>query len=776
MIAKVETIDEELAMKRFFKILSGLFVTVSLMLALPLPLLGESAKDRKAEEGDGKISFNFKDASVDQVLIYLSRAGNLTFIKEVEVEGKVTALSATKITVKEALEFLSSWLLPQKKAIYRVGSIVKIISLEEAKRRGIEVRIGMDPDAIEESERIITQILPLRYIEAERIKSEFAPLVGKDGSILSNSVSNSIVLTDSSVNVKRFAKILKALDQQVATVMKVKVYQLKNADPEELAKTIQEIFRDRGAAGTSRQRGQRQPFWMQFIRRGRRGQQQQQSSREMAAFQQEVRVNADTRTNSIVVSGTDEQIAIVDGLVQDLDSIPADEETTFVYHLKHADAENVAQVLTNLLGQATSTTGRTTGRTTGQRQRQSRQARQLQRMLGMSGTSGTAQKGLGLVGNVTIVSDKDSNSLLCTTSPRNIPKLKLLIGELDMARAQVLIEVVIAQVALTDQSDLGIEWSWEDILHMEDRRGTYKIASDFGLTNLANGLSYTMTADKLTGLLKALAQDGRLNVLSTPKILTLDNEEATISVGRRVPFVRNSRITQDGDVLNTIQYEDVGIILKVTPHINQLGFVRMTVSPEVSQVAPKAESVPISPGVEAAVFEENKANTSVVVKDGYTVIIGGLMRESETVSVSKIPFLGDIPLLRYLFSYEQKKIEKSELVVFLTPRVVFDAQDLEEASRDESARLKLLPNLMKKIKVGGQPGSRRSGENNPEGDSAEAGKGKDESAKAEPKKGEPKKTEKAGPKEAKEADPSEAGEREPKKAEPEKPAKIRRAG
>jgi hypothetical protein len=190
--------------------------------------------------------------------------------------------------------------------------------------------------------------------------------------------------------------------------------------------------------------------------------------------------------------------------------------------------------------------------------------------------------------------------------------------------------------------------------------------------------------------IRALQTVGRLNVLSSPKILTLENQPATISVGQDVPFITNSRVTQNGDTVNTIQYRNIGIILKVTPHLNENGDVRMVVHPEVSEIGPQSQAVPISPGVTSPVFELNYADTTIVVKDGETAVLGGLIRNELQDTVQKLPILGDIPLVGLVFRSKVTEKKKVELIVLMTPHVVDDAEQLRRRSRQTNDKFVLI--------------------------------------------------------------------------------------
>ena len=293
-----------------------------------------------------------------------------------------------------------------------------------------------------------------------------------------------------------------------------------------------------------------------------------------------------------------------------------------------------------------------------------------------------------------VVADEDTNSLLVRTATKNFERIKEILAELDQPIRQVLIKVLIAEVTHDDTFDLGTEFS---VLNLGlDASGTFRL--DLGGTpEESSGGIVTGTVNAgLSATFSALQRAGRLDVLSRPYILASDNKEATITIGQEVPFIRDIRTTEEtGRTITTPQYEDVGIILKVTPHVNPDGLVIMSVSPEISSIS--ETTVTIS-NIEAQVFNKRSATTEVAVENGQTIVIGGLMEDRITDVVRKVPVLGDIPLLGALFRRTTKTKIKTELLIFLTPRVAKRAKDLETISKDETAGIKA-------VRAAGGPGA-----------------------------------------------------------------------
>jgi general secretion pathway protein D len=631
------------------------------------------------------ILLNFQDAPLKSVLEYLSEAGGFVIIEEAAVQGRVTVMSRQPVNADEAVALLNTVLTEQGFAAVRNDRVLRIVALGDAKKMNVPVHYGSDPAQIAATDEVITQVIPLRYADAKQVRDDLASLIPSHADFSSNESSNALILTDTSANVRRVVEIVRALDTHMATVAEVRVFQLAYANAADAAKLIGDVFKEDSAASSQNQ-GRAPQFF-----RGR-GQQQNQQPEETTSRAPKVIASADARTNTVVVSGPSDALAVVADVIKQLDSNPVEEESVLVYSLKNAKADNLSELLNTLFGQssntatrASATSGTTGGRTGGQNQQANQQPNQqsqrggrfAQMLSQMSQTNQTTAAGLS--GKVYCVADTDTNTILALTAPSNFERLRGIIGELDRAIPQVLIKVLIAELTWSDKLDVGAEFS---ILHTETDGDMFSLGSDFGLTDLTSGLVYRTVNSDLTAAIRALQENGKLDILSRPHVLTSDNQTATITVGQEVPFIRNTRTTETGQTINTIEYEDIGIILEVTPHINPDGLVIMDVRPEISTTT--AETVPISETVDAPVFAKRSAETRIAIKDNQTIVIGGLMQDSETETIRKVPLLGDIPLLGRLFSRKIKNKEKTELLIFLTPCVARDENELAGISERET--------------------------------------------------------------------------------------------
>ncbi len=647
--------------------LAGLFVTV----AGPIDATaGQEETVGQQPSDEGGILLNFDGVSLSAVLEYLSESAGLTVVLNVPVDGRVSVVSRQPLTVEEAVALLNTALKEQGYAAIRMGRILKIVPLSEAKVRNIPVRTGNDPNEIEPTDDMITQVIPIRYADAVRLREDLASLIPSYAEMSANASSNSLILTDTGANVRKVVEIVQALDTHMSTVAEVVVFQLSYADGVETAKLINEVFKEEEVQ-TSAQ-SSRQPLGgrIQFMGPGRR----EDTTTEAQAPGPKVNAVGDDRTNTLVVRGPRDTLQVVAQVVNELDANPAEQESILVYELKYAQAENLKTVLNDLFSQTQGTTGTTGGRTQtttgrtgsvfGQRTTQS--------------SSVTQETIGGLSGQVYVVADEDTNSLIIMTAPENFGRIRAILADLDKPIPQVLIKVLIAEVTHGTTVDLGIEFS---VLNIEPEGS--ELFTDFDVVGKTEGLIYKLVHTDVSAALRALEEVGKLDVLSRPYILASNNQPAVMTVGERVPFISNTRTTETGQTINTITYEDIGIILEVTPHINSDGLVIMDIYPEVSTLT--TTTVPISEDVDATVYAKRSAESRVAVRDGQTIVIGGLVEDRKTGTVRKVPLLGDIPLLGMLFRRTIDEKEKTELLIFLTPHVAHEPSQLTAMSEGELA-------------------------------------------------------------------------------------------
>lgn len=324
---------------------------------------------------------------------------------------------------------------------------------------------------------------------------------------------------------------------------------------------------------------------------------------------------------------------------------------------------------------------------------------------GGSGGAGSTRQYINstMIGDATITSDMETRRLIVVTDDETNENIRAIITTLDKPKPQVLINVVFVQVTHDNGVDLGAEFSRDGSLAIKAEpsgRAPDSSSTRFGLAAAAAdatqyGAFYRILGRDVNATLHALSAVSKTEILSRPSILTRNNQQATIMVGQSVPIITNSRVNDiSNSTTNTIQYQDVGIILRVTPFITQEGLVEMIVSPEISSLS--ATSVPIGNGVNSPVIDRRSADTVVVTPSDRTIVIGGLISTQTTDKDSKVPILGDIPILGYAFKRKQKADVKTELLIFLTPHVVQNPDDMGKATVTERQKLELAPKAFPK--------------------------------------------------------------------------------
>ena len=687
---------------------------------------------------NGGLVLNFRDANIDAVLDELSAAAGLAIVRQVRPEGRVTLTSRQPVSPADAVRLLDTVLNNAGYAAIKQGNVVKIVDLESAKTLAIPVRTGSDPAQIEQTDELITQVIPLRYADATQLLEDLGPLINEDTPFAANDSSNALVITDTSANVRRVVEIINALDQSLAESVEVRVFQLEYAAASTTAQLINTIFGNLQVGGGSTVQEQVNEAINRRFRRGRGGGDDDDQGRGTRGSN--VNAAADERTNSVVVSGPGDTLELVAGVVREIDSNPVADEEVFVYRLRNSQAINLEGVINNLFGNAStvgnadpnsafsnpllnfrsgrggSTLGGGTSTIGGQGRfggtTNTNRQRQQQQQQGRNVSQQARQSAAGLAGEVSIIADTDTNSLLVRTSRQNYERVKEVLDELDKPVAQVLIKVLIAEVTHDDSVDLGAELS---VLNLRASGLGQRAGTSFNVPAApptGTGLVVQILESDFTAVVRALETEGKLDVLSRPYILASDNQVASITVGQEVPFITNSRITDEGGIINTIEYGDIGILLDVIPHVNPDGLVILDVAPEISTLT--GTTVPISELVSAPVIAKRSAISRVGVANGQTIVIGGLMEDRKTQTISKVPLLGDIPGLGVLFRRTDIRKAKTELLIFLTPHVASDPENLTEMGDRELEGTQLVPNAVDEGKFQEQMEGMQRGRTAPE--------------------------------------------------------------
>ena len=664
------------------------FVLLALMVQMALPPQWVAAQVEAPQRGAGTvpqdepIRLNFKDASLDEVLDYLSERAGLIVVKTIKLDGRVTVISRQPMPVSDAISVVNTALKERGYAAILLGRTLKIVEFDDASKESIPVRTGNDPNAIPQTDEMITHVLTLRHADAEKLAEDLQPLLPNYAILAANVRSNTLILTDTSSNVRRIAQIVQALDYNIANAAVVRVFPLTYADAVETARLVNDLFGEGQTSSRNRSDPRREFFLRALRRRGRGG--SGEGDTQDSSTQPSIKLAAagDERTNTLVVTGPPDTLEVIAQVIDELDDNPESNQDVLIYHVKNGTAEHLAETLNDLFEEED-----TRSRNVGNQNRDFRGRDNRGRNNRGQNESGSESTPTDLVGQVHVVAETDTNSLLVMTTSKNFARVRRIIEELDHTVPQVLIKVLIAEVTHDRSTEIGVEWSI-----LKDNND-YDLFTDFDLADsVTGGLTIATMKSEIDATLNALEEIGKLDVLSRPYILAHENQEASITVGQVVPFITNSFQTDTGGLRNTVNYEDIGIILTVTPHINPDGLVVMDVAPEISTISDS--TVPISENFNAVVFNKRAAFARVAIMDGQTIIIGGLMQDQLNDTVKKVPLLGDIPLLGELFKSTQTKKTKTELLIFLTPHVAKDPDDLKKISDYENRGTKIVPDAV----------------------------------------------------------------------------------
>lgn len=380
-------------------------------------------------------------------------------------------------------------------------------------------------------------------------------------------------------------------------------------------------------------------------------------------------LTADTRTNSIIAAGAPDYLALVRQIVQQLDSQEMMQRRSIVYNVKYAPATQLAEVLKSFYDDES------------QRLTELKDGIPIQRRLEQE---------------VSVVNAKDTNKLLISVSPRYESQVMELIRQLDQQPPTVMIQVLMAEVTLDNRIEWGFEFAAQDLHYTKTGSGSNTVGgTSVGAAGAGNGFTFSLTGEDFSLLLRTLQSEARVQVLSRPQIMVLDNQEANIQVGETVPYVQGYSTTTSGQLQTQVGNEETGIKLKVTPHITPDDFVRMEINPEISALSPS--TVQITEGLSAPVISRRTASTTVTIKNGETVVIGGLIRASRGLSDTKVPVLGDIPVLGYLFKSQVLTDSRDELLIVLTPRILRTVEDTHKLSIEQRDVGDLIPYQTKRV-------------------------------------------------------------------------------
>lgn len=636
-----------------------------------IPQVEQSAVQDTAQpaytNGSSRHTLNLKAADINVLIETVSEITGKSFIVDQTVTGAVTVVSRQPMTADEIYEVFLSVLRVHGYTAVPAGSMVKIVPDVSAAQQAPMTGLGG-------GDAQLTRIIDLKHVSAQEMMGLLRPLMPQQAHIAAHGGSNSLLVADRAANLERIAAIIRRID--VAADSEIEVIPLRHARASEIARTL--LALESGAAQAAAGQGSAS------------------------------KVLADERTNSLLLSGDRAQRLRARSLIVHLDTPLDGGEATQVVYLRNAKAEDLVPVLDGVAATLT-------------------------------GYAAPAEGQAGSAKAATIQAHAETNALVISAAPAVFRELEAVIRQLDVRRAQVQVEAIIADVSDELASELGVQWQSADV--GEDARGVIG-GTNFGGSTGAGGIVGGLTSPlsviggnglnvgylrgslrlpigengedvtvfQLGALVKALRGDGRANVLSSPSIVTLDHQEAEIKVVQEVPFLTgqytntstNGGANQPTNPFQTIDRRDVGVILTVTPHVNEGDAVRLELKQEISALAPQAS------GAVDLITNKRELSTTVLVPDGGLLVLGGLTSEEATENVQGVPGLSRIPLLGNLFKSRAAKRNKRTLMVFLRPTILRDAATEAAVSSEKYNYIRA-----EQLQIRERAGSRIGGEQQP---------------------------------------------------------------
>lgn len=607
----------------------------------------------ETESGDGSkeiiTDFNYPNADILDIAKTLGKLTGKNFIFDKDVKGNISIVSNSPITVGDAWRAFLTALDMSSFALIPSGKYIRIARQRDARDKQLKTYTGeFSPD----TDALITRIFPLKYISAEEVVRTFRGLMPPNIRLAAYEQTNTIIVTDTGSNISKMAKMLEILDVEGYDAG-IEVIPVKYASATEISKLIDTLLPGTGGAG---QPGGQPRFG------GAGGRFNARRTKEGGVINT---IIADERTNMLIVHANNRGADQVRELVAKLDQkvpAPTGGGKVHVVYLQFADAEQLATTLNNISQGGASRTGPP----------------------GPGGGTGVNPVAQSLFeGSIKVAADKDTNSLVVTASPADFVTVARVISRLDIQRDEVFVEVIIMEIGL----DRGFNFS-ANVVHPSSPIPIGLTPNSDLFDFLANPLASkgailgfksggtqditiggtTQKVPNMAALVKAIQTNSKSNVLATPQILTLDNKEATFESGEKIP-VPTTTAVQGAGVATSITKENVALSIKIKPQINKASnFVKLDINTKLEDLQTK--NVPTQLQGQAFSTSSRSAQTTIVVGDSDTVVLGGLIRDKIDETVSKIPLLGDIPLLGWLFSARSTSVSKSNLLIFLTPHII----------------------------------------------------------------------------------------------------------
>jgi len=673
------------------------------------------------------VVFNFDNADLEIVLQATSELLIFNYVLAPEVRGKkVTVQTTGRIPVEDIFPVLLTILDVNGLAAVKSGSVYRIIAKQGASQIPTPTIVGDQIDPGLPGDQVVTLIVPLKFVSALDAVNLLRPFVPQQAALTANRDTNLLVVTDVAANVRRLLDIVKLVDVDVAS-NELQILQLKRADAQEVAQILNQLF----ASGRFRGVGAQLPAGITPPTAVTPAPGPAAPRPPTAPGQDVSGTGADRaplivperRSNSLIIYARKQEMDTIRRLIEKLDADVYGGQRIFFYFCENTKARDLAATLDAIFGRGSggsssqSSSGSSQLTPSGPRPAglPSQASIQPSRPTGPGGTGrleGLLGDGAAAAAETRFIPDEATNSIIVTTYPRTWTEIEPIIKKLDRMPRQVLIEVLIAEVTLDESLSLGMEWAI--------REGKFNLfftgndptpllrpsLPDFiqlGSSVLSPGLTvFAASASKFLAAIRALSTQDKVNILSSPSVMTTENKKAVINVSKSVPVLTSQQSTVGGTIsttpttntaivgTQTVEYKDVGIVLTVTPRIGEEGTVALDVKQEVNDILSLQTGQLASP-----TFSKREAETSVVLLNNQTLVLGGLIQTKKEIIKSGVPYLSKIPVLGYLFGDNTENVTKTELLMLITPRVVGTVLD---ASRITDQMRRITPEIKDSIR------------------------------------------------------------------------------
>ncbi len=613
-----------------------LSIVIAAVLAMAFPSGRVMAQETASKNPEQFVSIDFNNVDINVFIKFMSELTGTNFVVDQRVRGKVTIISPSKISLKEAYRVFESVLEVHGYTTVKSGDVVKIIPSPDARSKSIETKLR--EESTTPTDRVVTQLIPLKYADPVEIKRLFTPMVSKSSVILAYPPTNTLIVTDVYSNIKRLLRILKEIDI-TGIGRQVSVIPLDYSDSAKLVNLLSTVFKPT-------------------------------RPKAKGVEEKDITMVADERTNTIVLLASEIDTLRIKKLITMIDKeAPRGKGKIHVYYCKNATAEELAKVLQDVPNEKT------------------------------GAAKGKSKAAPIVAGQVKISADKATNSLIIMADKDDYLVLEEVIKKLDTPRSMVYIEALIMEVDMEKSLDIGVDWAAFGKTTIDGKETVFGGGFRQGVSVdpgelLQGGLTFGLlsepitiagvTVNNISAIVNAVKTDDDFRILSTPQVLTTDNEEARITVGENRPFQTRSTTDVSGGTFESFEYRDVGKILKITPHVTEGRLVRMQINLEVTAIDASATALT---SATLPVTLKRTVDTTVIVRDAQTIVIGGLIDDTTTISETKVPVLGDIPVLGWLFKDQSETNQKTNLYIFLTPRVIKNPAEAESVLQEKKGQM-----------------------------------------------------------------------------------------